>query len=53
MCGVWTAPGCFHPPWATDADYTFPRLGIKANIVGPVDCLATYQNPTASTSTTA
>ncbi len=37
--------GLFSYTVGTDADYAFPRLGLKANIVGPVDCLATYQQP--------
>lgn len=28
-----------------DGDYTVPRLGMKVNVGGPVDCLASYTEP--------
>src|SRR5262245_43377771 len=28
-----------------EGDYTVPRLGFKAHVFGPVDCLATYTQP--------
>ena len=33
------------PKSASRSDYTVPRIGLKANIFEPVDCLATYTEP--------
>ena len=35
----------FSPSVDVDDDYTVPRVGFKANVFEPVDCLATYTQP--------
>lgn len=43
--GGGSLPGMYTDAVDVEGDYWVPRIGLKANIVDPVDCLATYTQP--------